>query len=321
MDIMKMQEMHIDEVRILYKAYLNGQNLSANTVNTSLTDAFYLWRKGGTEVFWTTVTSTDFELVGKKSLLKALQKHSKGNANALLNSYMAHLRRFRRFIYGKSPLEIASIRPEKMTATKKSNMQKLIPMPSESVVEEYLLRWNTLENYQLQESVLHKLFFELCPENKRIEDVLLKAAALNDFYSTNIFSIYPVAKHICSLNIDERLKAGDATLVGDIQKVIIGGVTKNFYSFSTKYCSHHNALDFPIYDSYVDVVLRHFRKQDKFADFNDTDLKDYAVFKSILLEFRKFYGLEKFNIKQIDQYIWQLGKEYFPKKYKKEKLS
>ena len=320
MDIMKMQEMHIDEVRILYKAYLNGQNLSTNTVNTSLADAFYLWRKGGAELFWTNVTSTDFELVGKKSLLKALQEHLKGNANALLNSYMAHLRRFRRFIYGESPLEIASIKPEKMKATKKSSTQKFIPMPSESVVEEYLLRWNTLENYQLQESALHKLFFELCPENKLIEDVLLKAAALNDFYSTNIFSIYPVAKHICSLNIDERLENGDVTLVGDIQKVVIGGVTKNFYSFSTKYCSHHNALDYPIYDSYVDVVLRHFRKQDKFADFNDADLKDYAVFKSILLEFRQFYGLEKFNIKQIDQYIWQLGKEYFPKKYKKAKL-
>ena len=319
MDIMKMQEMHIDEVRILYKTYLNGQNLSANTINTSSIDALYSWRKSGAEVFWTTVTSTDFELVGKKSLLKALQEHSKGNANALQNSYMAHLRRLRRFLYGESSLEIASIRPEKMTATEKNNTQKLIPLPSESVVEEYLLRWNTLENYQSQESALHKLFFELCPENKLIEDVLLKAAALNNFYSTNIFSIYPVAKHICSLNIEERLKAGDVTLVGDIQKVVIGGVTKNFYSFSTKYCSHHNALDFPIYDSYVDEVLRYFRKRDKFTNFDDANLKDYAVFKSILLEFRKFYGLEKFNIKQIDQYIWQLGKEYFPKNYKKAK--
>lgn len=319
MDIVKMQEMHLDEVRILYKAYLNNQNLSANTINTSSVDAFYLWRKGGAELFWTTVTAIDFELVGEKALLKALQEHSKGNPNTLLNSYMVHLRKFRRFLQGDSTLEITSIKTEKTITWKNRRTLKYVPMPSKSAVEEYLLKWNTLENYQLQESALHKLFFELCPENKLIEDILLKASTLNDFYSTNIFSIYPVAKHICSLNIDERLKNGDITLVGDIQKVVIGGVTKKFYSFSTKYCSHHNALDYPIYDSYVDEVLRHFRKQDKFANFNDTDLKDYVSFKSILIEFRKFYRLEKFNIKQIDQYIWQLGKEYFPKNYKKTK--
>ena len=81
-------------------------------------------------------------------------------------------------------------------------------------------------------------FFALCPENTDMSDILLKVAALNDFYSTNIFSVYPVAKHILSLGIDERLKVGDVTLVSDIQKVNINGVGKNFYSFATKYCSH-----------------------------------------------------------------------------------
>ena len=74
-------------------------------------------------------------------------------------------------------------------------------------------------------------------------DILLKVAALNDFYSTNIFSVYPVAKHILSLNIDDRLMTGDVALVSDIQKVTINGVEKNFYSFATKYCSHHRPLD------------------------------------------------------------------------------
>ena len=54
-----------------------------------------------------------------------------------------------------------------------------------------------------------------------MSDILLKVAALNDFYSTNIFSDYPVAKHILSLNIDARLKSGDITLVSDLQKVTI----------------------------------------------------------------------------------------------------
>ena len=69
----------------------------------------------------------------------------------------------------------------------------------------------------------------------------------------------------------------------------------------------------------MDEVLRYFRKRDGFSDFQDVDLKDYAKFKNILIEFRAFYGLEKHKLKQIDQYVWQLGKDYFPKNYGKKK--
>lgn len=191
-----------------------------------------------------------------------------------------------------------------------------IPKPSKAQVETYLQSWNELENYHLQEDALDKLFFTLCPENKEISDILLKVAALNDFYSTNIFSVYPVAKHIQSLDIDSRLSAGDVSVVKDIQRVTIrDGVEKNFYSFATKYCSHHKPLDFPIYDSYVEKVLCHFRDQDGFASFRSSELKDYTRFKEVLIAFRTFYDLEEYNLKQIDKYIWQLGKEYFPKRY------
>lgn len=119
-----------------------------------------------------------------------------------------------------------------------------VPNPSSEQVEHYLRAWDELENYHLQEDALDKLFFTLCPENIDMLDILLKVVALNDFYSTNIFSVYPVAKHILSLDIDARLESGDVTLVSDLQKVTINGVEKNFYSFSTKYCSHHRPLDY-----------------------------------------------------------------------------
>lgn len=79
--------------------------------------------------------------------------------------------------------------------------------------------WKNLKNYQLQEDALDKLFFELLPI---------------------FFSVYPVAEHTLSLKIDERLRQDDVTLVNEIQNVTINGVTRKFYSFSTKYCSHHN---------------------------------------------------------------------------------
>lgn len=56
-----------------------------------------------------------------------------------------------------------------------------------------------------------------------------------------------------------------------------------------------------------------------FSDFQNDELKDYVRFKDILIDFRGFYDLETYNLKQIDQYVWQLGKDYFPKNYGKKK--
>lgn len=52
--------------------------------------------------------------------------------------------------------------------------------------------------------------------------------------------------------------------------------------------------------------------------FQDGDLKNYVKIKGILIYFRAFYGLNKYNLKQIDQYVWQIGKDYFPKNYGKK---
>ena len=268
------------------------------------------------------MTSTDFENVAKNELIKALSENSNGNVKSLVNSYLSHLRRFHLFLTSDGTIEPSEPRQEKTdnrVYTRKKKMNVDVPGPSIEQVEFYLVKWDGLENYHMQEDALNKLFFELCPRNTDISDVLLKASTLNNFYSTNIFSIYPVAKHICAQDIDARLKSGDVMLVGDIQYVTIGDTEKNFYSFASKYCSHHNPLNYPIYDSYVDEVLRYFRNRDSFSDFRDGDLKDYVKFKGILNDFRTLYGLDKYNLKQIDQYVWQLGKDYFPKNYGKKK--
>lgn len=193
-----------------------------------------------------------------------------------------------------------------------------ITTPCVGEVEKYLRTWEALENYSLQERALNKLFLETYPSNTELEEVLVKVATLNDFYSTQIFSVYPVAKHIVNLSIDERLKAGDLSLVNDIATVKMeSGDEKNFYSFATKYCSHHQPLNYAIYDSYVEKVLKYYRNVDGFSKFNDNELKQYAVFCKVLLDFQSFYHLEAYNLKELDRYLWQLGKDKFPKKYYK----
>ena len=192
-----------------------------------------------------------------------------------------------------------------------------IPTPTKNEVEKYLKKWNSLENYVLQENSLDKLFFYTYPKNEDINDILIKASALNDFYSTNIFSIFPIAIHIHKLNIDQRLSTFDPTLVNDIANITIKGKKKNLYSFASKYCSHHFPNEYPIYDSFVEKILMCFSKKDNFASFKKIDLKDYQKFKNILIQFKKYYNIDEYNLKEIDRYIWQLGKEYFPKNYKK----
>jgi len=192
----------------------------------------------------------------------------------------------------------------------------MIPKPTKKQIKHYLKVWDGLESYTLQESSLHKLFTKTYPKNTDIDDVLIKVCSLNDFYSTNIFSPFNVAKHIVNLDIDSSLDRNDIDIVNKIARVNMpGGKLINFYSFATKYCSHHDPEMYPIYDSYVQRVLMYFKKQDKFANFKSIDLKDFSQFKSIIEQFREFYGLNDFSLKDIDRYLWQFGKEYFPKKY------
>lgn len=199
-----------------------------------------------------------------------------------------------------------------------------IPIPSTVEVDKWLKRWDSLPDYTEQEKALDKLFFGDFKSNEDISNVLIKCSTLNDFYSTNIFKVYPIARHIAALKIDDALQVGDASLVWKIANIDLEDKNGNikhhyFYSFATKYCSHHNPYDFPIYDSYVEKILKYFRKNNADFNFKNDDLKDYIKFKNILLEFQRLYGITQYSLKDLDRYLWQLGKEYFPNNYSKNR--
>jgi hypothetical protein len=323
MSIEEMKSLPLEEIKSAYRRFVVSQVVSPETVKTACSTTFYIWRKCSKELFWDIVISLDFEEKARQILLDLLKEHSTSKEKNNVSGYLSHLRRFRSFLKSEGLLlqeentnrEGIYRNKNKSKRERSSQSSGIIPKPCPKQVEKYLAKWDNLENYRLQEEALNILFHHLCPKNSEITDILLKTSTLNDFYSTNIKSIYRVATHIQSLNIDERLKAGDISLVDDIKSIEINGKIINYYSFATKYCSHHNAVDFPIYDSYVDKVLRYFRDEDNFAKFNNTALKNYICFKKILIIFQNYYNLEKYNLKQIDKYIWQLGKDYFPKKY------
>lgn len=191
-----------------------------------------------------------------------------------------------------------------------------IPKPTQKELEKWLDNWEKMENYRNQENALNKLFHETYPKNNDINEILIKVATLNDFYSTHILNIFKVAEHIKNIeNLDDRLQKGDEKLVKEIAKVGLkkkGGKKIIFYSFATKFCSHHNDKDFAIYDRYVEKILMHFKKLDDFSKnfTKKEDLKEYSNFKSILFDFRVYYKLDC-NLKKLDRYLWQLGRKYF----------
>lgn len=184
-------------------------------------------------------------------------------------------------------------------------------LPSIEKVNEYIQKWDQLDDYVSQERALDKLFLQLCKYNDCIEDILIKCSALNDFYSTNIFKVHNVAQHYLYKDIDRRLNEGDITLVEDLAHITINGKPFYFYSFASKYCSHHRPEVYPIYDSYVHKLLKYFKNRDKFCKFKETDLKNYQSYIEIIQAFQQFYNLYSFSVKKVDKYLWQLGKEAF----------
>lgn len=150
---------------------------------------------------------------------------------------------------------------------------------------------------------------ETFPRNDKLEHVLVKVAALNSLYSTNIFAIVEVALHISSLNIDPLVSHGDPNAIDLVAKIVISGKSRRNYSFATKYCSMHFPDFYPIYDAIVDELLWRYGKRDQFASFRRMDLLDYTKFVSIIDQFRVYYGLSEIGYKPLDKFLWSYGKE------------
>jgi hypothetical protein len=185
--------------------------------------------------------------------------------------------------------------------------------PTNQLVSSYVKKFAMEERYYLADQAITNLF-EKFPENKVLEDILLKISIINDLYSTNIFATFKMAEHIKKSKIDEGLLRGDADIVGKIASghgVLLKqtGRGRNFYSFATKYCNWHNKDAYPIYDQFVANLLVVYRDRDQFSEFTKDDLKDFKRFKSIILDFKKHYNLTQHNLKEIDKFLWIYGKE------------
>ena len=97
----------------------------------------------------------------------------------------------------------------------------VVPRPCVTEVNYWLKVWDDMKDYVVQEEAITELFQQKYRSNKDLKSIIIKCSVLNDFYSTNIFKVYPVAEHIFSLDIDESLSKQDIDLVNKIASLKI----------------------------------------------------------------------------------------------------
>ena len=281
----------LDEIRAAYKKYLNTQNLSQNTVMTSSTDAFYIWRKKGQEAFWQIVLSDNFEVLGKSTLLELLVQQSSGNAEANLSGYMAHLRRFRRFLK-TSGIEFSESKQNSSPA-----VSAVVNSQDPFILQESPYKFDVDKNglLALTSGNVDRINFiiendsnyrsDMDPENKestynyirnhpytRDYEVILGIVERIDIQNSTHQASSGVkqgdnrgreitAQFICDLpDFYERLKNEDAGLVNQIAGAIPGRYT---FSFASKYCTYWSrylleADGYSIYDKILREILPYY---------------------------------------------------------------
>jgi hypothetical protein len=86
--------------------------------------------------------------------------------------------------------------------------------PTPHVIELFTQRFQ--DQFEGPENAI-KLLLQNFPDNRTLESVLLKSIVINVLYSTQILAIIPVAEHILSLDIDDRLSQGLPEVVDELQ--------------------------------------------------------------------------------------------------------
>lgn len=314
-DIEEIKIKDIDDIKELYSEYLGKLGWSSSTIQAAVREAFFLWDKSGKDIFWSTVLDKNFDNVVRRELKFLLDIRATKGVNSRFGDYLFQIQHFRQYVieeFNVEKLEIKRDNKENKQYEKKYDVE--LPRPCGEQILIYLSKQKNIKQYYHREKSIEKLFEELCTKNDSIEDIYIKVATLNDVYDINLTEIYRVAKYIEDLDVDNRLKVGDITLVMDICKVKKGKVAKNCFSFATKFCGYHKPQEYPMYDEYVEEVLKYFRDKDNFCKFEDDDLRDYVKYKGIIIDFRKFYDIEKYDYKKLILYMRQLGKEFFSEK-------
>jgi hypothetical protein len=189
----------------------------------------------------------------------------------------------------------------------------MLPTPTIETVEAECSAFDADPSTAFGEDALAELLAKF-PENTKPSHVLLKVIVLDQRYSTRLryVELDQLACHIASKDIDSLMAQGATRavdLIWDCADI------RHYYSFATKFCSWHNPTAYPIYDSYVNECLWTYKNQDSFHDFHRDDMYDYEKFVPIVSTFRNYYGLNCFDFRSLDKFLWRTGDQILRTRY------
>lgn len=227
----ELNKLPLDKLRTLYKEFLIDKGKGHSTIQTYMSDTFYLWNNVSKEFFWEIVVSDDFENEAKSALFDALAKHSSGQVDDLLNGYVAVLRMFRNFVVEYDG-EIDSISDEEALKnflldidcldqldewTGKFNLFDILKITRAEIRHSNLLAWllTPYENHGLNDSILKGFvkFAITALESKKDElfDTLLmdfgSFSILREWHNIDVLAISDKEKYIVC--IENKIDTGE----------------------------------------------------------------------------------------------------------------
>jgi len=147
--------------------------------------------------------------------------------------------------------------------------------------------------------------FEKNPLNTNIDDIRTKISALKDDPDIKQLSgLDDMANHILKLNIDDRLKRGDLTVVEDIASITVNGKAYHFLHFASSYCNLHRPDIFPIYsEQHFDFYKQYIKNNN--LPLDPGKLNTYSVFAAALDDLLTRTGVKgKMNYLHIRKFGW-----------------
>ena len=156
-----------------------------------------------------------------------------------------------------------------------------------------------LQDWKSADRVLGYLAATL-PRNTDYDQVLLKAAALNQLYGTNVRYLHAMGRHIAQVFSSQPPYQDECSLVEWVADLEASG--KQHESFASKYC--HFFVDnrrFPLYDRYARETVRLHLGRGNYRCKHTS--QTYRNFHSDLSSLRAQLGFHP-SIRELDHYLW-----------------
>jgi hypothetical protein len=173
----------------------------------------------------------------------------------------------------------------------------------DSALKKYLAIFGDQEMYFVTDTRNLELF-AAHPKNTAAEDVRTKVSAISDTELRKLSVEEDMINHIVGLNIDERLKRNDLSVVEEIAHITIRDQSYHLLHFASVYCNFHKPEVYPIYsDQHLEFYKRYVTENKLPLDPNKLDT--YDVFSKALNDLVERLGVTgKMNYLHLRKFGW-----------------